>query len=91
MNHRVLKIIQEDLTPQNYPQNIPPEIISNNLIGNIKFQDTGPFYVKFMIKYYDAMKNEYSVESSKLKILDSQLKQKILNLRYNFQKAGVVA
>ena len=86
-----LKIIKEDLTPQNYPQNIPPEIISNNLIGNIKFQDSGPFYVKFMIKYYDAMKNEYTVESSELKILDSELKQNILNLRYDFQKAGVVA
>jgi len=84
-----LKFVKEDISPLDYPNEIPPEIEPNNLISNIKFQESGPFYVKFMLSYSDVMDNEYNIESSELKILDTELHQNLLNLSYNFSKAAI--
>jgi DNA-binding HxlR family transcriptional regulator len=88
---KILDIKKEEISPMDFPTEIPHEIETNDLIGHIKFHGSGPFYVKFSLEYFDAVNNEYKSESSELKILASDLNQNLLNLNYNFYAASVGA
>lgn len=81
-----LKFKEEEMLPENLPIELPPEVEIKNLIGNIIFQDSGPFSIYFAIEYSDAIGNKYQAKTHELKILEKEIHKKLINLSYNFQE-----
>ncbi|MHA1697137.1 MAG: hypothetical protein ACTSUG_17940 [Candidatus Helarchaeota archaeon] len=73
------------------PQDIPPELKFNNLIGILELNGKGPFFITFKLEYSDANGNIYNVRSNEISIEEIKLINRMLNCNYNFSRNAIMA